>query len=381
MRSRSGIRALVLTLTLVTASVAIAKQAKKPYDLWDSDREFPAVQDMPLIKRQRDIILHEGTEKFRWLHGPALAWHNGVWYAHWGNNPKTENVLGEVLRGICSEDGWKTWSEPETIIGGENSAYSHGVFLNHKGALWTFVPRFVAHGEAPGKMFPGLRMEALTLEEAGGEWRHRGVVGQNCWPMDTPTRMPNGNWIMGCADRNLHSAVAVSHGDDLTRWDTVKPMAGGSETSAIVGNDEVLAIIRNRPVALVSVSKDWGRTWSPPMRSNYPMVASQPFAGTLSTGQRYLISNAPDTTPHGNKGRDGRSLLTIAVSRPGGKKLCQVRKLVHGIPEDLPPGSYGGRQVSYPGAFEHDGKLYVVYTINKWHCGLSIVPLDSLGVD
>ena len=372
---------LGLWLLLVTASLVIASQAEQPYELWDSDREFPAVRNMPVIEGQRDLILHRGSDKYRWLHGPAVAWHKGSWHATWGNNPKTENVLGEVLRGVHSDDGWDSWSKPQTIIGGEDCAYSHGVFLNYRGKLWAFVPRFVAHAEAPGKMFPGLRMEVLTLEDSTGEWQHMGVVGQNCWPMDTPTRMPNGNWIMGCADRDLHSAVAISDGDDLTRWDTVKPMSGGSETSVIVGKNNILAIIRNQPVALVSVSQDWGRTWSAARRSNYPMVASQPFAGTLSTGQRYLIANTPDPTPKGEGCRGGRSLLTIAVSRPGGTKLCRIWKLVHGIPKDLLPGSYGGRQVSYPNAFEHDGRLYVVYTINKWHCGLSVVPVDSLSVD
>ena len=367
---------LALSLLLVTSTHG----AEKPYELWEPGREFPEVQHMPSVKGQRDLVLHRGTDDFRWLHGPAVAWHNGVWYAHWGNNTKTENVLGEVLREIRSTDKRGSWSEPQTIMSGPDCAYSHGVCLRHEGTLWTFLPRFVAHGQAPGKMFPGLRMEALTLGE-DGEWRHRGIVGQNCWPMDTPVRMPNGNWIMGCADRDLNSAVAISHGDDLTRWETVKPMAGGSETSVIVSKSEILAIIRNSPVALVSVSKDWGRTWSDARRSNYPMVASQPFAGTLSTGQRYLIANTPDPTAKGKKCRGGRSLLTIAVSQPGGSKLCRVWKLVHGIPQDLPPGSYGGRQVSYPNAFEHDGKLYVVYSINKWHCGLSIVPLHALSVE
>jgi hypothetical protein len=36
------------------------------------------------------------------------------------------------------------------------------------------------------------------------------------------------------------------------------------------------------------------------------------------------------------------------------------------------------KQWSYPYAYEHDGKLYVVYSIGKEKCGLTVVPLDSI---
>ena len=35
---------------------------------------------------------------------------------------------------------------------------------------------------------------------------------------------------------------------------------------------------------------------------------------------------------------------------------------------------------SYPGAIEHDGKLYVAYTQGKEDCALSIIPLSALAV-
>ena len=110
-------------------------------------------------------------------------------------------------------------------------------------------------------------------------------------------------------------------------------------------------------------------------------AASKPLAGTLSTGQHYLVVNNLDA--------GGRSLLSIAVTAPGGQLFCRVWKIRHQqFPKRRLLGSRaGGSQVggttewSYPAAAEHDGKLYVSYTHGKEDCALSIIPLTVLAVE
>jgi hypothetical protein len=41
-------------------------------------------------------------------------------------------------------------------------------------------------------------------------------------------------------------------------------------------------------------------------------------------------------------------------------------------------GQAKGKQWSYPYGYEHDGNLYVVYSIGKEDCGLSVVPIEAL---
>ncbi|MFH1266355.1 MAG: hypothetical protein ABIK89_11570, partial [Planctomycetota bacterium] len=57
-------------------------------------------------------------------------------------------------------------------------------------------------------------------------------------------------------------------------------------------------------------------------------------------------------------------------------------KFLHG-PSGPPrfPGAAKSKQWSYPYGHEHDGKLYVVYSIGKEDCGLSELPIESLEVD
>jgi len=193
--------------------------------------------------------------------------------------------------------------------------------------------------------------------------------------MDHPTPMDNGSWIMGGLDRNWRSVVAISRGRNLTQWDTIAiPYPEGMgflETSVIVDGPNVTAFIRNSPTVAVATSRDFGRSWSAVGQSNYPMSAAQPFASTLSTGQRYLISNI------GN-----RDTLVIAVSRPGQSEFVRAWSIRNGRkPEVDYQGRTAGGAWAYPCAYEHDDKLYVVYSVRKLECELAIIPIGALAAD
>jgi hypothetical protein len=175
--------------------------------------------------------------------------------------------------------------------------------------------------------------------------------------------------------------VAISRGDDFTRWDLVvippAPRLGGiwGESTVIVEGNRILNISRYgaKALALVSVSEDHGRTWTPAAPSNLPMATSKPYAGTLSTGQRFLVC----TTTGDSGGR--RSPLTIAVSRPGEAVFSKVLVVRHSLFPGGPGVSDPRADFSYPYAVEHEGKLYVGYT-HKSHAAneLAVIPVSAL---
>jgi hypothetical protein len=115
----------------------------------------------------------------------------------------------------------------------------------------------------------------------------------------------------------------------------------------------------------VATSNDFGRTWSKARPSKLPMPRAEAYLGKLSTGQLYLLSNLRN-----------RDTLVISVSEPGEMTLCRMWRIRHGKSEPPRfPGKAKFRQCSYPYGYEHDGKLFVVYSIGKEDCGLSV---DSL---
>ncbi len=128
-----------------------------------------------------------------------------------------------------------------------------------------------------------------------------------------------------------------------------------------------------KPLALISTSDDYGRTWATMLPSNLPMATSKPYAGTLSTGQHYLVCTT--TADTGGK----RSPLTIAVSKPGESVFSKVFLIRPSVFIGTPGVSDPKADFSYPYAVEHEGKLYVGYT-HKSHAAneVAVIPVSSL---
>ena len=134
------------------------------------------------------------------------------------------------------------------------------------------------------------------------------------------------------------------------------PVAAGSLAVALVGILIAWLIYGRKPLALVATSDDFGRTWTPSRPANLPMATSKPCAGTLSSGQRYLIC----TTTADSGGR--RSPLTIAISRPGEPWFSKVFVIRHAEFPAGPGESHARTALAYPCAIEHEGTLYVGYS-------------------
>ena len=98
------------------------------------------------------------------------------------------------------------------------------------------------------------------------------------------------------------------------------------------------------------------------------MPRSKAYLGKLSTGQLYLVSNFKN-----------RDTLIVSTGRAGESTRSSMWRIRHGksVPPRF-PGAAKSKQWSYPYGYEHDGKLYVVYSVGKEDCGLSVVPIESL---
>ncbi|MDG2224469.1 MAG: exo-alpha-sialidase [Rubripirellula sp.] len=360
---------------VVPATHSIPAQPE-PFALWTGSPIPSDIEQIPFAKGIEHRTIHRPTEDgCKFLHGAAIVQDKGVMYANWANSPVNENGPHETLQGRRSTDGGVTWTESEVIGPGfeGQDRHSHGVLFVHQGEVWTICAKFGVG--TVGRRFHGLQAEAFVLDKATDRWKSRGIVMQNCWPYDEPVRMPDGNFITGGQDKDGLPVVAISHGDDLLQWDTVlipyerrlKPSY--AETTVWSEDDRVIAVIRGGAgVAWVSISEDCGRTWSKARPSNLPMPRAKAYLGKLSTGQLYLLSNLQN-----------RDTLVVSVSRPGEQTLSQMWRIRHG--ESVPPrfpGAAKGKQWSYPYGYEHDGKLYVVYSIGKEECGLSVLPIESL---
>jgi hypothetical protein len=356
--------------------------------LWDVAHPLPKAAELPRVAAAEFYVIKNqqpDTDQCKFTLGVGLAWHKGKLYASYGYNKGHENTPTEEAHVKVSDDGGKTWSPTVVMDAGEGDiAVSHGVFLSHGGSLWAFMGAFYAHE----KLYHRVHARAYKLNETTGAWEPRGaIVDGGFWPMQEPQKMPDGNWIMAgfrIGEAGNLPAVAISKGDDFTKWDLVViPAAPGlgniwGESTVIVEDKRILNIARygRKALALLSISEDHGRTWTPTAPSNLPMATSKPYAGTLSTGEPYLVCTTTADTG------GARSPLTIAVGKPGESVFSKVFLIRASVFEGTPGVSDPKADFSYPYAIEHDGKLYIGYT-HKSHAAneLVVIPIDRLRVE
>lgn len=362
---------------IMLAVSAASAQTSESGRLWTGPNLPLSVKDLPLIDSTTYVKVHQaipGGDQF--LLGAAIIEHNGVFYANWANSPRDENSNAERVCGKRSTDRGRTWSALEIVAPARPGelAHSHGAYLSHAGKLWFFALQF--EYSALGRR---VNTEAFLLNEKAGRWESRGIVAAGGGMVGAPVRMKDGNWIVGGAYTGFWACAFISHGDDFTRWDRVSiPVSKGnkcSETAIIVDDEQLTAIMRSSftGVAGVSISKDFGRSWTTAQASNFPMIDSKPFGGVLSSGQRYLVANVSNGNPN------DRDTLVLAVSRPGERGFSNMWKIRQGrTPQPLFEGEHKVPGWQYPYAYEHQGELYVIYSVGKEDCELAIIPTSKL---
>jgi hypothetical protein len=367
----------------------------KPHIIWDENLPFPQYQTM----EDPSVITHVQVERaqeggFHYLHESAIAWHRDRLFVGFANHPTVEiNIIDELIRGRISEDGGMTFGPVTTWAAAPETnacSFNHPVLAVKDNQLWSFITRWEKDVQLP-------RTEIFLFDDACEKYKPVNANIPTFIPFRPPLKMKDGNWIMGGESFWHDAAVAISHGDDWTQWDLVVIPKSESldlmfpETALIDQGDRIIAFCRPKTdgPAQVSISEDCGRTWELLRDSNFPICSAQPYAGLLSTGQHYLLTDHID---------QGRALLTIALTEPGGrtfKKMLKVRHQQTPHRRLFTGGNWFNKDTgekstftvssetewSYPAAVEHKGKLYISYTQGKEDCVLTIIPIACLTVN
>ena len=138
----------------------------------------------------------------------------------------------------------------------------------------------------------------------------------------------------------------------LDQWESFPVLGTASELSAeepdwwILPDHRLAAVFRdNRRSGFLyrSLSADDGRTWSKPMKTNFPDATSKVSGLRLRDGRYVLVSN-----PNPKQ----RDPLTLAISTDG----LAFSKLLY---------LTGGRHVDYPHVIEHEGHLLIAFSGGK----------------
>jgi hypothetical protein len=358
-----------------------------PY-IWQDGVPYPAQDEMASPAGMSHILVHDGRKDIlSFLHDVSLAVHDGKIYIAWYNSTDNEICGTSLIRGRFSQDEGQTWSEPFTIAGSFAAQGHHYVpvnFFPHGDNLYALITEMI------GKNITTALDLFEKLPGPSENWEKVATIADGLITNTPPLKMADGNWIVGGwtpmkNETPAYPVVLVSQGDDIARpwrccflYDPFKPdgvRIRCPEITLHLDGPVVTAYVRsgnNEGPSYVFESSDFGRTWPAPMITPMPINGSKMFAGTLSSGKRYLIYNV-------ERGYFVRTLLVIAVAEPGKRAFSHVYKLFEGN-DALLDGR--GSTWSYPAACEHNGFLYIGCTLqeaNNVRCAvIARIPVESL---
>ena len=290
----------------------------------------------------------------------------------WSQGPEIEDHPTQHVRYAVSQGG-RGWSAPKILVGPS----ARDGFRYIARGLWVRDGRLLAlasHDEAylDGKVHFFVKSLELLLWEYHPEtmdWKPLGVAFPDAINNFPPKQLPNGQWGMIRRDHSRNVSMLVGGVSSPASWETKPISSYRFADGAKPEEPDLLPLSDGRTVALFrdnagskrlyrAMSRDSGRTWSQPEKTNFPDATSKFFALRTSTSTWILVSNANP---------EGRNPLCLATSKDG-IVFRQLATL------DIP----GTGTLQYPHAIEQDGKVWITFSRNKTAIEVFSVPLADI---
>lgn len=328
---------------------------------------------------------HAVVNDVRYAWGRKVHQHNylihykGLYWAMWSDgvgDPRDYSAMehrgkvpghdlpGQLVSFSTSKDGLH-WSEPRSLAGAPKDGHgwiARGFWIRD-GKLLALVTQYYGKGYR-GK---GLQLHAFELEsKRKRKWKHKGLLMDNAMNNFSPKQLPSGEWMMTRRDSTANVHILIGGVSGFDKWENI-PLIGykGSELAAeepywlILPDGNLVAFFRdnNRSGYLYrAFSSDNGRTWSAPVKTNFPDARSK-FSGLRLKDGRYILVS--------NSNPEKRDPLTLAVSNDG-LVFHTLGYLV------------GDRHIDYPHVMEHKGEILVAFAGAKQTVEVLKFPVSAI---
>ena len=368
-----------------------AERAEKMAPLRTVDRLFdqrnPVTLGLPTVRAEHQVLYAATADSYKFCHQQNLGVWNGRLYLMWSNGVTHEDHNGQRIL-YCSSDDGTRWSKPAVLAEDHDGP---GPMACVSAGWHDAGDTLVAYYTAIPEGLPGVdERNALFFRTSknGRTWSRPSRLAQGFF-IEGPRPLPSGRLLMnGQWARRQPRLRYTDSADGVSGWqDAVIPDVEDvytfPEPSWFVRPDGSIAMIfRSKNEAAwiyASESRDDGRSWSEPVKTNFPDATARSFAGNFPDGTAYIISNPAVGPSDTHPGLGRRNPLTIALSDDG--VVFDRAYAIRAEPTSMRfPGKNKVNGWQYPTAVAWKDHLYVAYSINKEDEGVSRIRLSDLQV-
>ncbi|QDT89095.1 exo-alpha-sialidase [Gimesia algae] len=318
-----------------------------------------------------------------------LIYHAGKFWCIWSDGPRIEDEPTQEIKYATSVDGVQ-WSKAKSVTGTPEKPHAfiaRGLWLRD-GQLLALAAKYQGHGAFGPQDKKHLELIAYRWEPKQDKWVYEGQLYDNAINNFPPQKLPSNNWILTRRDSRFNVSVLVGGVKSLGDWKSF-PVVGVQQVKGFRPDEPIFWVLPDKSLYALfrdngnsqrlffSTSNDEGRSWEPPVISNFPNAKSKLFSLATSHGYRVLVLNAHPKV--------NRRELYLAVS-PDNKTFTRLAKLEIPSPAELPEEvaslkkefRAGIASLQYPHVIEHGGYLFIAFSRNKVQTEVFRVKLSDI---
>ncbi len=334
--------------------------------------------NLPRIKSQH-VVVSDVRESNGVNQHNYLVYHAGKFWVMWSDGPGVEDRVGQRVAFATSIDGLD-WSKPKYITPYPPNSDTNSPFYNTRSDKgFRYISRgfwqrgeellaLVSLDEADKFFGASLELRAFRLDSDNEIWKDIGLVYDNTINNFPPKLLPNGEWMMTRRTHDRDVYMLTGGVESFDQWKT-HPVVGIGESELVpeepywwvLPDGNLFALFRDNAHSgflYRAFSTDNGRTWSRPVRTDFPDAKSK-FNGLQMSDGRYILVSNPNP-----KIRDP---LALSISNDG----LVFNKMGYLI---------GERRVDYPHVIENNGYLLVAFSGRKQSVEVLKIKISDLDI-
>lgn len=328
-------------------------------------------ENLPLLKPSRHIVLSGEHPEWKFQLHNYLLYYKNLFWCMWSFGPEEEARIGQSVLYSTSKDAIN-WEKPKILAEPKDKGYGYiargfWVYQNNLIAL-------AAYFTGPGAFGKGKKLQLHAYKWHYRNWKYLGVVFDDAINNFPPQVLNNGKWMMTRRDVLMNVYSLVGGENSFDEWETY-PVVKQKNSFNFLPDEPFWWYLEDGNIAMFlrdnsgkrmifrCFSMDNGKTWTEPVKTNFPNATTKFFGLKTSRKYRVFISNA-------NRNMNVlRKQMHLSISYDG-RVFTSMARI--DIPTD------GAATLQYPHAIEYQDNLLVAFSRNKRIIELITIPLERI---